>query len=48
MTALRLSMTGVGGGPSLFVIAEILGKSETLNRLNENPKKITDLKFEMS
>ncbi len=44
MIALRLSITGMGGGPSLFDIAEILGKSETLQRLNENPEKITALK----
>ena len=44
MTALRLSITGVGGGPSLFNIAETIGKSETLNRLNQNPEKIVALK----
>lgn len=37
MIALRLSITGKGGGPSLFEIAEILGKEETLKRLKENP-----------
>ena len=41
MIALRLSLTGQGGGPSLFDIAEVLGKTETLNRLNNNPKLIT-------
>ena len=40
MIALRLAITGVGGGPSLFDIAEIIGKSETLKRLKENPSKI--------
>ena len=44
MTALRLSITGVGGGPSLFNIAEIIGKTETLKRLQENPDKIIALK----
>lgn len=40
MIALRLCITGVGGGPSLFEIAEIIGKTETLKRLKENPVKI--------
>ncbi len=44
MIALRLAITGVGGGPSLFDIAEIIGKSETLKRLKENPSKIDALK----
>ncbi|MBL55826.1 MAG: glutamate--tRNA ligase [Flavobacteriales bacterium] len=44
MIALRLSITGKGGGPSLFEIAEIIGKNETLKRLKENPEKILDLK----
>ena len=42
MIALRLSITGVGGGPHLFGIMEILGKEESINRLNtgiENIKK---------
>lgn len=45
MIALRLSITGVGGGPSLFDIAEIIGKSETLRRLKENPAKIAAQKL---
>ena len=40
MIALRLVITGLGGGPSLFHVAEIIGKSETLKRLKENPAKI--------
>jgi len=44
MIALRLAITGVGGGPSLFDIAEIIGKSETLKRLKMNPAKIDALK----
>ena len=44
MIALRLSITGVGGGPSLFNIAEIIGKSETLSRLKQTPKIILSLK----
>ena len=42
MIAIRLSITGVGGGPSLFDIMEIIGKEESINRLNagiENIKK---------
>lgn len=41
MIALRLCITGVGGGPSLFEIAEVLGKNETLSRLQNNPSKIS-------
>ena len=44
MIALRLSITGIGGGPSLFSVAEIIGKSETLKRLKESPKIIDSLK----
>ena len=44
MIALRLSITGVGGGPSLFNIVEILGKNETLKRLKDNPSKIEAFK----
>tara|TARA_B100001778_G_scaffold264452_1_gene225299 strand:- start:30 stop:1556 length:1527 start_codon:yes stop_codon:yes gene_type:complete len=44
MIALRLSLTGLGGGPSLFKIAEIIGKSETIRRLNENSQRILALK----
>jgi glutamyl-tRNA synthetase len=42
MIAIRLSLTGVGGGPSLFDIMEVLGKEESMNRLKtgiENIKK---------
>ena len=44
MISLRLSITGTGGGPSLFNIAEIIGKQETLKRMRENPELINDLK----
>ncbi len=44
MIALRLAITGLGGGPSLFNIAEIIGKHETLKRLKENPIVINALK----
>lgn len=33
MPVLRLALTGEGGGPQLFEIAEILGKKEVLNRI---------------
>ncbi len=36
MISLRLSLTGQGGGPHLFDIAEVIGKEETLNRLKNN------------
>jgi glutamyl-tRNA synthetase len=45
MIAVRLSMTGTGGGPSLFEIMEIIGKEESIKRLNagvENIKKETE------
>ena len=44
MIALRLSITGLGGGPSLFNIAEIIGKTETLKRLTESVQQIEVLK----
>ena len=37
---LRLSLTGLGIGPSLFDIAELLGKKETINRINRAIKLI--------
>ena len=42
MIAIRLAITGEGGGPSLFEIMELLGKEESITRLNtgiENIKK---------
>lgn len=48
MIGLRLAITGVGGGPSLFEIAEILGKDETIARLKENVEKIEAFKSELS
>lgn len=44
MIALRLCITGVGGGPSLFDIAAVLGKSATIKRLKANATKIDALK----
>lgn len=40
MIAIRLSITGEGGGPSLFDIMELLGKEEAINRLNTGIKNI--------
>jgi len=37
---LRLSLTGLGMGPSLFNIAELLGKEEVVNRMESAIKKI--------
>ncbi len=42
MIAIRLAITGLGGGPSLFEIMELIGKEEAINRLKkgiENIKK---------
>ncbi len=33
MQALRLSITGLGGGPDLMMIMEIIGKAEVVNRI---------------
>ncbi len=40
MPLLRVLLTGVGGGPSVFAIAAYLGKEETLNRLNTGIEKL--------
>jgi len=48
MIGLRLAITGKGGGPSLFEIAEILGKDETLDRLKNNVSKIESFKLELA
>ena len=34
LPAFRLSLTGLGMGPSLFNIAELIGKKETLSRID--------------
>lgn len=42
MPAIRLAITGLGGGPHLFDIMEVIGKEESINRLKsgiENIKK---------
>ena len=36
----RLSLTGIGIGPSLFDIAALLGKEETINRISTALKRI--------
>ncbi|MBL4652003.1 MAG: glutamate--tRNA ligase [Flavobacteriales bacterium] len=35
MVAIRLTITGVGGGPNLFEIMEIIGKEESLSRMKK-------------
>lgn len=40
MPLLRILLTGVAGGPSVFAIAAYLGKQETLNRLNTGIEKL--------
>lgn len=40
MIAIRLSITGVGGGPHLFDIMEVIGKEESINRLKSGIEKI--------
>lgn len=35
MIALRLSITGVGGGPSLFEVLEIIGRAESFSRMKK-------------
>jgi len=44
MIALRLSITGVGGGPSLFDTAEVIGKEDCVERLRANSLLIESLK----
>lgn len=43
---LRLVMTGVGGGPSLPAIAELLGKEETIARIEKGAQDVLQLKAE--
>ena len=43
MIAIRLAITGEGGGPSLFEIMELIGKEESIKRLNAG---ITNIKKE--
>ncbi len=41
----RLLVTGAAAGPSMFAIAALLGKEETIKRLTENIEKINSLKI---
>lgn len=43
MIALRLCITGEGGGPNLFEIAELIGKEATIERLRTNSALINAL-----
>ena len=40
LPAFRLSITGVGAGPSMFEITALLGKEETIARINKALQKI--------
>ena len=40
LPAFRVSLTGLGMGPSLFDIASLLGKEETINRMETALEKI--------
>ena len=42
MQALRLSITGLGGGPDLMQIIEVLGAQETTERINTSIKALSD------
>ena len=44
MPNVRLLLTGLGMGPSLFHIMEILGKTECVNRLKNNTQAVLNLK----
>jgi glutamyl-tRNA synthetase len=41
MQALRLAITGVGAGPDLMITLEIIGKQETINRLQHALEKLS-------
>ena len=40
LPAFRVSLTGIGMGPSLFDIAELIGKEETISRMETALKTI--------
>jgi glutamyl-tRNA synthetase len=44
----RLLLTGVGSGPSLFDITEVLGKEECVKRMEHGISKITELKSQQA
>ena len=41
LPAFRLALTGIGMGPSLFNIAEIIGKDETIARIDSAIQNIS-------
>ena len=43
MPGLRLAITGLGKGPDLMKIMEILGKEETVRRLNRAITNLADI-----
>jgi len=44
----RLIVTGKGMGPSMFSIAELLGKKEVIDRFNIGIYKISSIKSEVN
>jgi glutamyl-tRNA synthetase len=45
--ALRLLLSGLGGGPDLFEIMAFLGKETSLNRIHNGISEILTLKAEL-
>ena len=43
----RIALTGSGGGPSMFVFAEFLGKEATIARLEKGVETVTSIKKEL-
>ncbi len=43
MPNLRLALTGLGSGPSLYLIIEILGKNQSVDRINNSIEKMNEL-----
>lgn len=44
LPAFRIMLTGIMGGPSVFDIAAFIGKTATINRMNEGLQKFGELK----
>ena len=42
MPALRLALTGVGGGPDLMEIISVIGQEETVTRIENALKRLED------
>ncbi len=40
LPAFRLTVTGMGMGPSMFQIAELIGKEETISRMKSGIEKL--------